>query len=455
MATSSANSTPQWSSQLAFILAAIGCSVGLGNLWRFSAEAGSNGGGAFIAVYLACVLFIGIPALMAEYLVGRAGQHASCIGSMQDLAERSGRSKHWGVGVWIGAIASLLVMSFYAVVAAWVMDYIPRFLTGAFDGQSAQQIAAQYDELVKNPLRLMPSFLIFCGLTIWLVARGVNRGIELASKILMPAFFLLLLSLSLYSMITFSKSGGTVQALDFMFSPDFTQIDIKVVVSALGQAFFSIGIGFAMMITYGSYLPQNISVPRSAFIVGLSDTAVALIAGLAIFPIVFHYGLDFQAGAGLFFKTLPNALISAPGGSFIGAGFFCMGLFAALTTGVALLEPAVGHLSEINKWSKPKSAMIVGAAVVLVGFGCLFSMEFLDFLDGGLTAPIMLPLSALIVVVFVGWRLDRSIISAELSDSDRALGKFLLLFIRYVAPIMITVILIAGIRDKYFAGVPA
>ncbi|NND81801.1 MAG: sodium-dependent transporter [Gammaproteobacteria bacterium] len=445
-----ASKTPQWSSQWAFTLAAIGCSVGLGNLWRFSAEAGSNGGGAFIIVYLLCVLCIGIPALMAEYLVGRAGQATSCIRSMEDLATRSGHSRHWGIGVWIGAIAALLVMSFYAVVAAWVMDYIPRFLLGAFDGQTPQQIAAQFDELTKNPMRLMPSFLIFCGLTFWLVSRGVNRGIEMASKILMPTFFLLLVSLCIYSLITAASSGGTAEALNFMFAPDFNRIDTKVVVSALGQAFFSIGIGFAMMITYGSYLPQNISVPRSAFIVGLSDTGVALIAGMAIFPIVFHHGLDFNAGAGLFFETLPNALVSAPGGSIIGAAFFCMGLFAALTTGVALVEPTAAHLSDTLQWSKARSATVVGIAVTAVGFVCLFSLEFLDFLDTGLTAPIMLPLSALLVVSFVGWRLDRAIIDAQLSDKDRALGRFLMFFIRYVAPLMIAVILVAGIRDQYF-----
>ena len=450
MATSNSSGTAQWSSQFAFILAAVGCSVGLGNLWRFSAEAGSNGGGAFIVVYLACVAFIGVPALMAEYLVGRAGQAASCIGSMEDIAVRSGRSRHWSIGVWIGAIASLLVMSFYAVVAAWVLDYIPRFLFGGFDGQTPQQIAAQFDELVRNPIELMPWYLLFCGLTIWLVARGVNRGIELASKILMPTFFFLLVSLSIYSLISGWESGGTSEALTFMFSPDFSAIDTKVLVSAMGQAFFSIGIGFAMMITYGSYLPKNISLPKSALIVAMCDTGVALIAGLAIFPIVFRYGLDFQAGAGLFFQTLPNGLVAAPGGSIIGAAFFCMGFFAALTTGVALLEPTAGHLTDRFGWSKTKSALVVGGAVVVVGFGCLFSLDFLNFLDGGLTAPIMLPLSALIVVLFVGWRLDQAIIEGELSDEDRRFGKILLFFIRYVAPLMITVILIAGIRDKYF-----
>jgi len=282
------------------------------------------------------------------------------------------------------------------------------------------------------------------------VARGLNRGIELASKILMPTFFVLLASLSIFRMISGWQSGGTQQALNFMFNPDFSKINAGVAVSALGQAFFSIGVGMAMMITYGSYLPKNISLPRSAFIIGLSDTAVALIAGLAIFPIVFQYGLDFQAGAGLFFKTLPTALIETPGGNIVGAAFFCMAFFAALTTGVAMLEAPVAHVAEQLKTSKAKAALIVGIPMVAVGYGSLYSMQFLDFLDGGLTAPILLPFSALMGVLFVGWRLDRTITDAELGSDDQALGHFLLFFIRYVAPLMITIILFAGIRAKYF-----
>ena len=442
--------TPQWSSQLAFILATIGCSVGLGNLWRFSAEAGTNGGGAFIVVYLACVVFIAIPVMMAEFLIGRAGDASSAVNSINDLSQRSGVSNFWSIGVWAGMLASFLIMSFYAVIAAWVMAYIPRFIQGAFDGQTPVEIAAQFDQMIISPITLMPWFLIFCGLVIWLVSRGLNRGIELASKVLMPTFFVLLVSLSAFSLISGWESGGTQKALNFMFNPDFSKITAEVAVSALGQAFFSIGVGMAMMVTYGSYLPKNISLPKSAFIVGISDTAVALIAGLAIFPIVFKYGLDFQAGAGLFFKTLPTALIETPGGNLVGAAFFCMAFFAALTTGVAMLEPAVAHLSEQFKIAKSKAALYVGLPMIAVGFICLYSLEFLDFLDTGLTATILLPFSALIGVLFVGWRLDRAIIDSELSSDDRAFGHFLLFLVRYVAPIMIMVILLAGIRAKYF-----
>ena len=445
-----ASNTAQWSSRLAFTLAAIGCSVGLGNLWRFSAEAGSNGGGAFIVVYLACVIFIGIPTIMAEFIIGRAGKASSAVNSMSDLAVRSNRSRIWNLGAWSGMIAAFLIVSFYAVVAAWVMAYIPRFLSGAFDGQTPSQIAEQFSSLTSSPLALMPWFLVFSILVIWLVARGVNKGIELASKILMPAFFILLLALCVYSIFSSWQSGGTSKALNFLFAPEFSKINGSVAVSALSQAFFSIGLGMAMMIAYGSYLPKNISIAQSSLIIGLADTAVALIAGLAIFPIVFKYGLDFNAGAGLFFQTLPTALIETPGGNLLGAAFFCMAFFSALTTGVALLEPSVAHASEQLGISKAKAAILVGSAMILIGLGSLYSIEFLDFLDGGLTAPILLPLSALIVVLFVGWRLDKKIITAELSESHQKLGQFLLLMIRYLAPLMITVILVAGIHQKYF-----
>ena len=237
-----------------------------------------------------------------------------------------------------------------------------------------------------------------------------------------------------------------------MFNPDFSKINGDVAVSALGQAFFSIGLGMAMMIAYGSYLPDDISIPKSALIVGIADTSVALIAGLAIFPIVFMFGLDFQAGAGLFFQTLPTALSATPGGNYIGAAFFLMGTFAALTTGVALLEPSVAHVAEQFSMSKMKASITVGIVMMVFGLGSLNSLAFMDLLDTHITATILLPFSALIIVLFIGWRLDQAIIDGQMDDDDRALGNVLLFLIRYVAPVMIAVILIMGIKDKYLAG---
>ena len=248
--------TPQWSSRFAFIMAAVGSSVGLGNLWRFSAELGSNGGAAFLVVYIACIFFVGIPVLMSEYIIGRAGNAPSAVGSMNDLSKRSNVTSRWSSGAWFGMVASFLIVSFYCVVAAWVLKYLVKFLTNSFTGQTPEVIAAQFPEMLANPWGVLPYFVLFALITMWLVARGVNKGIETAARLLMPLFFILLIGLALYSIISGLNSGGTAEAVAFMFTPDFSKITPQVAVSALGQACFSIGIGNAIMITYGSYLPK-------------------------------------------------------------------------------------------------------------------------------------------------------------------------------------------------------
>ena len=449
--------TAQWSSRFAFIMAAVGSSVGLGNLWRFSAELGTNGGAAFLTIYIACIVFVGIPVLMSEYIIGRAGNAASAVGSNNDLAERSGVSKVWSSGAWFGMIASFLIVSFYCVVAAWVLSYIPKFLFGTFAGMPADEIAQQFGNMVANPnTQVLPYFLFFGLVTAWLVARGVNKGIELAARLLMPIFFLLLIGLAAYSIISSMSSGGTADAFAFMFTPDFSKITPEVAQSALGQACFSIGIGNAIMITYGSYLPRDVSIPKSAVTVSLVDTCVAIIAGLAIFPVVFANDLDFEAGAGIFFTTLPTAMSNAPGGMFIGAAFFFLAFFAAVTSSVSLLEPSVAYLAEKAKLTKAKAAWITGAAIMALGLFSLYSLEFMDFLDGGLAGPILAPLSALLIVLFTGWRLNKAILAEELSGPGETLGKFVLFFVRFIAPLFMGIVLVFGTLERWvlplFAG---
>ncbi|MEE9273240.1 MAG: sodium-dependent transporter [Robiginitomaculum sp.] len=452
--------TTQWSSKFAFIMAAVGSSVGLGNLWRFSAEAGANGGGAFIIIYLACVLFIGIPVLMSEYIIGRAGNANSAIRSVKDIAERSNVTTNWGILGWTGMIGSFLIVSFYCVVAGWVMIYIPKFLFGAFDGQTSEQISAQFDQTIGNPMGVIPYFTAFAILTTYLVARGVNEGIELASKILMPLFFALLILLSLYSLysgintpVTLKNgetSNGTFQALSFLFKPDWGALNAGVVTAALGQAFFSIGLGSAIMITYGSYLPRSINIPKSAFIVGITDTAVAMIAGLAIFPIVFSHGLHPNAGAGLFFNTLPIALHNAPGGVFIGAGFFFLAIFAAVTSSISLLEPITAWVSERFDMSKAKAAIIMGSLMWLLGFGSIYSLAFMDVIDHKLTAAIMLPLTGMLTVLFVGWKMKKTLVDEEMAGISQGIKNLLLFLVRFVAPISVLAVLIIGIDHNWF-----
>ena len=447
--------TAQWSSRFAFIMAAVGSSVGLGNLWRFSAELGTNGGAAFLVVYIACILFVGIPVLMSEFMIGRAGQASSAVNSQIDLAQRSNVSKGWSSGAWFGMIASFLIVSFYCVVAAWVLNYLIRFLGNGFTGLSVEEIAGQFPAMLDDPVNLSnpvravwPYFFIFAGLTTWLVARGVNAGIETAAKLLMPLFFFLLVGLSLYSIITGLSNGGTAKAVKFMFTPDFSKITPQVAISALGQACFSIGIGNAIMITYGSYLPRNVSIPKAAVGISIADTMVAITAGLAIFPIVFGNNLDFSAGAGIFFQTLPTALAEY---WYIGAAFFFLAFFAAITSSVSLLEPSAAFVAERFNLTKAKAALVTGIAITVLGLGSLLSPAFFDFIDTGLAGPILAPLSALLIVLFTGWRLDKAIVSGEIAGDNEKLGRFIMIFTKWVAPVFMGFILLFGTYDKWIA----
>ncbi len=448
----------QWSSRIGFLMAAVGSSVGLGNLWRFSAEAGQNGGGAFVLIYLLCVAFIGVPVLMSEYVIGRGSSKASAVQSVTDLAEQSGGSRAWSLLAWIGMIAAFMVVCFYSSVAGWVLAYIPKFLFGAFNGQEPKEIAAQFGALIGNPMAVIPYFTAFVILTTWLVSRGVNRGIEWASTFLMPIFFMLLAALAIYSLVSgfgtqveidgkMVNAGG--YALTWLFQPDFSKVTPGVVTSALGQAFFSIGIGSAIMITYGSYLKHGVNIPKSAAIVALTDTGVALIAGMAIFPIVFAHGLSATAGAGLFFQTLPVALVSAPGGQYIGTAFFLLAIFAAVTSSISLLEVSAAWVIDKTGVTRPVAAWGLGLLMWGVGLRTVYSQKFFGFLDST-TGTLMLPVSGLMVVLFVGWRLNKSVLARELEGTSAGMIALLMFLVRFVAPIAVALILISGVAQKYF-----
>lgn len=449
--------TAQWSSRFAFVMAAVGSSVGLGNLWRFSSEAGEKGGAAFILIYLLAVVLVCIPVLMSEYIVGRAGLSANAVDSVQELAIKSKRTKSWGLLSWVGMIAGFMIVTFYCVVAAWVVRYIFKFLGNDFAGQTPDEVAGIFVTFISEPMQVLPWFFFFAFVTIWLVSRGVNRGIEFAAKILMPLFFILLIGLAIFALVSNIGNGGTANALAFLYSPDFTKINGEVASAALGQAFFSVGVGSAIMITYGSYLPQDVSIPKASVLVGLTDTAVALIAGLAIFPIVFAFGLEPSAGAGLFFITLPNAFVSMGAlGTIIGAAFFFLAFFAAITSSVSLLEPSVAFVSERFKMSKAKAAWTMGAVMIVIGLISVFGVRpggdtfALDAIDT-FTGQVMLPLAGFLIVLFVGWRLDKAIIAEEFAGSE-GLGKALLFLTRFVAPVFVGLVLITSVYGAYFSG---
>lgn len=398
----------QWSSQLAFILATAGSAVGLGNIWKFPYIAGENGGGAFVLIYLLCVLFIGIPLMMAEITLGRAGKKNPAT-TMKTLALKEGKSSIWQWVGLLGIASSVIILSYYSVIAGWATEYVFFSMQGLFNGQSTEQISKLFDDLIASPYQLAFWHTVVIASTLAVVAMGVEKGIERAVKFLFPSMFALLLVIVGYAMNT----GFFTHGLNFLFYPDFSQISANAVLSAMGHAFFTLSLAVGTVMMYGAYLPHQVSIVKSTFYIALADTLIALLAGLAIFPIVFSHGLMPGAGPGLIFKTLPLAFGQMPYGTFIGTVFFVMLVFAAFTSTISLLEPSVSWLMEVFGFSRVKSAFICGAFIWLLGFLTIFSFNiwadvkvlghtFFDLFDI-ITANFMLPLTGLFIALFSAW----------------------------------------------------
>lgn len=465
-----ADSRPGWSSRSAFVMAAIGSAVGLGNLWRFPAEAGANGGGAFVIFYLLCVILIGMPLLLCETLIGRHGG-SSAVESARRVARDSGASPHWSLLASTGVLAAFLILSFYSVVAGWVLNYVGVFaadlisslgggtlMAGAFAGQEKAQIEALLPEMFASPGLLVGLHALFMGITLYFVMRGVTKGIEFVAVSLMPAFFVLLLGITFYNLF----NGAFAEAFNFLFAFEPERVlHGNVMLSALGQAFFSLSLGSAMMITYGAYADGKMNLAGASAIIAGADSAVAIIAGLAIFPIVFAAGLDAAAGPTLMFQTLPAAFQSMPLGSLIGFAFFVMVFFAALTSSVALLEaPTLWAMEKFSLSRRVASVMMASLAFILGVFSALsfnimgdfrplgfipFFAEtnFFDTLDG-LTSKILMPLSGLLTALFVGWVADRRLTDAENGISG-GLHLFWRFLVAWLCPVALTTIFIIGL----------
>ncbi len=443
-----------WSSRFAFILAAVGAAVGLGNFWRFPYMAGENGGGAFIVLYILCVLGVALPILMAELLIGRRGG-LSAVGSVRNVALSSGASASWRVIGWISMIAAFLILSYYSVIAGWVIAYIPPAITGALKGITAEASSARFDALLERPRLLAFYHALFMVLTVFIVSRGVIKGIERAVEILMPLFFLMLMGVVAYSWVT----GDADRAFDFLFSPDFSQITPSVFLGAIGQAFFSIGVGMAIMITYGAYLTRDTHIPRASSIICFADTLVAILAGIAIFPIVFAVGLNPASGPGLIFVTLPVAFGQMPFGQVFGALFFALALFAALTSSISLLEIVVAWGEEHTSWARARLAYAWGFLAWVIGIASALSMNIwsdvfllgvfapfqamtiFDLLDY-LTANIMLPLAGVLTSIFAGWFVSKTITLDELGFYDGAAYALWRFLVRVVAPVSVGAVLV-------------
>jgi len=435
----------QWSSRWAFILAATGSAVGLGNIWRFPYITGEHGGGAFVLVYILCIIGIGLPILMAEVMLGRRGRQ-SPINTMRTLAEEEGTSPYWQYLGWMGVLAGFLILSFYSVVGGWTMAYVVRAVGGTFTGVTATDTTTIFSSLVSDAERLLAWHTLFMVLTTIVVARGVQHGLEKAVRFLMPALFVLLLIMVGYSLST----AAFTRAVQYLFTPDFTNLRADDFLVAMGQAFFSLSLGMGAIMIYGSYLPSRASIPRTAITIAVLDTTVAIFAGLAIFPLVFSYGLEPGQGTGLIFQTLPIAFGQMPYGTLFGTLFFVLLMFAAWTSSISLLEPAVAWLAENRDMRRVNAAIIAGVIAWTLGIGSLLSFNLLaeNKLFGKtffelveyLTTNIMLPLGGLLTAVFAAWIMKRASSRDELA-MDEGLGYRLWQFAtRYLAPAGVAVV---------------
>ena len=446
----------QWSGRLAFILAATGSAVGLGNVWKFPYIAGENGGGAFVLIYLLCIAVIGIPIMMAEVLIGRRGRQ-SPINTMRDLAGEEGASPHWQWLGWAGVVAGFLILSYYSVIAGWALAYVFRAAAGLFTGLTADGVQSIFNNLISEPERLLAWHTIFLVMTMVIVARGVRSGLEKAVEFLMPALFVLLLILIGYAW----NSGHFQEGLDFLFKPDFSKITGAGVLEAMGHAFFTLSLGMGAIMVYGSYLPDRVSIAKTSIAIGLADTTVALLAGMVIFPIVFANSLEPGAGPGLIFQTLPIAFGHMDYGAFFGMLFFVLLVFAAWSSAISLIEPAVAWLVENRGHTRIYAAVVAGIATWLFGLLTVFSfniwsdfkpiaigvfadMTLFDLLDY-LTANIMLPLGGLLIAVFAVWKMSRASTVDELGMGERFFYPIWRFLVRYITPIAVIIVFLNAI----------
>ena len=459
----------QWSSRLAFVLAATGSAVGLGNIWKFPYITGENGGGAFVLVYLLCIAVIGIPIMMAEVMLGRRGRQ-SPINTMRTLASEESVSRHWQWLGWAGVLAGFLILSYYSVIAGWALAYVFRAGSGLFTGQTADGIQSIFTGLTSDPERLLAWHTIFMVMTMVVVARGVRGGLEKAVRLLMPALFILLLILVGYAW----NSGSFHQGIAFLFTPDFHKITADGVLIAMGHAFFTLSLGMGAIMVYGSYLPDNASIAKTSIAVSLMDTLVALLAGMAIFPIVFANGLEPGSGAGLIFTTLPIAFGHMDGGAFFGMLFFILLVFAAWTSAISLIEPAVAWMVENMGLSRTHASVLAGLVTWLVGLLTVFSFNIwsdvkplsaieifhdktlFDLLDY-LTANIMLPLGGLLIAIFAVWQMRKSSSVDELAMGEGFFYHLWWFLVRYITPaavfiVFLNVIGILGWLERVYAG---
>lgn len=443
-----ANAPGGWSSRFAFILAAAGSAVGLGNIWKFPYIAGQNGGGAFVWVYLACVLAIGLPILIAEIAIGRRGG-ASPIHALRRLAGREGNSPRWQLLGWLGVLGTLLILSFYSVVAGWSVVYLGHALVGRLVAADAASVEALFGGMLASPGLLLSGHTLIIAATVAIVAKGIRNGLERTVRWMVPGLMVLLAALVVYAA---TATGEFAHALAYVFRPNFSMLTREAVLVALGHACFTLSVGMTAMMAYGRFVGKDVSIGRASVTIAGVDTLVALLACLAIFPIVFAHGLEPGSGAGLVFVTVPLAFAQMPGGDVAVTLFFLLLGLAALTSAISLLEPTVEYLEQRSGWNRRRAALCTGLVIWIVGVGCalafnvwsgftILGKNLFDAIDI-VTSNVMLPVGGLLIAVYGGWVLSRESMAEELGIGGSrafALWRFAL---RYVATTGVALVLV-------------
>ena len=451
------NASENWSGRLIFILASVGAAVGLGNIWKFPYTLGNSGGSAFVLIYLLAIFLIATPIMLSEMIIGRHARQ-SAPSAMRKLALENYTSPYWQIVGWMGLLALMLVLSFYSVIAGWTIAYLFKSISGGLSGLSAEEVGRDFGAFLHNPGYMILWHFLFTVVTVWIVSRGVRLGLERMVRVLMPVLFTTLVALVIYSGIT----GDFARAFDFLFSADLTKVTPAVVLAAVGQAFFSVNVGVGSVLTYSAYLPKDVNLFRSAIAVSIGDTLVALLAGLAIFPIVFAYGLDPGEGPGLIFVTLSTAFAAMPGGSIIASLFFAMLLFAAVTSSIAMLETMTARACEVRSVTRPLAASAIGAVAFVLGLITVLSFSSWEnvFPLGGievfagktpfdlidyLVTNILLPLGGMLYTLFAGWWISRETLVDELGVGDGAVFNLWLVLARVVAPLAIAIVFVSNL----------
>ena len=431
-------------STLGVIMATVGCAVGLGNIWRFPYMIGQNGGAAFLAIYIICIILLGLPVMLSEFFIGRYTRK-NAAGAFKVLAPGT----KWSLIGYNGVLASFLILGFYSVVAGWTLEYIIQAVTGSLSDKAPEVFAQDFKLFSTEIFRPILWTVTFIGLTHFIVVSGVKEGIERTSKVMMPILFLILLALCIRSVTLPNASEG----LYFLFKPDFSKITSAVVLSAMGQAFFSLSIGMGCLITYSSYFSKDTKMQITALQVTILDTLVAVMAGIMIFPAVFSFGIAPTAGPELVFITLPNVFQQLPMGAIWSLVFFLLLALAALTSTISLHEVATAYVHEEYQITRTKAAWFVSGGVMVLGIlsslsigiwkeYTLFGLTFFDLLDY-LTAKIMLPFGGMLICIYLGNRVDRKILKEELTNKGTVPFYFFntyAFFMKYIAPIAIGMI---------------